>query len=130
MIRRPPRTTRTDTLFPYTTLFRSEFLDIIKLHHLRLALGQPRDRGCQRVAQIGIGELREGIGPVAGEPRRLTRIDLAARLQTPRLARTTLAPHLLDRDPKPLAHRRLAGRLAALVGRRRARDVVHAGAPP
>src|SRR3546814_16568060 len=24
MIRRPPRATRTDTLFPYTTLFRSE----------------------------------------------------------------------------------------------------------
>src|SRR3546814_8858614 len=26
MIRRPPRSTRTDTLFPYTTLFRSIFL--------------------------------------------------------------------------------------------------------
>src|SRR3546814_13556445 len=26
MIRLPPRSTRTDTLFPYTTLFRSEFL--------------------------------------------------------------------------------------------------------
>src|SRR3546814_4915336 len=26
MIRRPPRSTRTDTLFPYTTLFRSCFL--------------------------------------------------------------------------------------------------------
>src|SRR3546814_13341945 len=26
MIRRPPRSTRTDTLFPYTTLFRSTFL--------------------------------------------------------------------------------------------------------
>src|SRR3546814_8632213 len=26
MIRRPPRATRTDTLFPYTTLFRSERL--------------------------------------------------------------------------------------------------------
>src|SRR3546814_7214966 len=26
MIRRPPRSTRTDTLFPYTTLFRSPFL--------------------------------------------------------------------------------------------------------
>src|SRR3546814_13165667 len=25
MIRRPPRSTRTDTLFPYTTLFRSGF---------------------------------------------------------------------------------------------------------
>src|SRR3546814_20857450 len=28
MIRRPPRSTRTDTLFPYTTLFRS-FLQVI-----------------------------------------------------------------------------------------------------
>src|SRR3546814_18573867 len=26
MIRRPPRSTRTDTLFPYTTLFRSQFV--------------------------------------------------------------------------------------------------------
>src|SRR3546814_1088590 len=26
MIRRPPRSTRTDTLFPYTTLFRSKVL--------------------------------------------------------------------------------------------------------
>src|SRR3546814_7378574 len=26
MIRRPPRSTRTDTLFPYTTLFRSRWL--------------------------------------------------------------------------------------------------------
>src|SRR3546814_1499875 len=29
MIRRPPRSTRTDTLFPYTTLFRSAGLDAI-----------------------------------------------------------------------------------------------------
>src|SRR3546814_9515045 len=28
MIRRPPRSTRTDTLFPYTTLFRSIFLAV------------------------------------------------------------------------------------------------------
>src|SRR3546814_1752248 len=27
MIRRPPRSTRTDTLFPYTTLFRSPFYE-------------------------------------------------------------------------------------------------------
>src|SRR3546814_5594100 len=32
MIRRPPRSTRTDTLFPYTTLFRSA-------RHLRRGLG-------------------------------------------------------------------------------------------
>src|SRR3546814_1038238 len=29
MIRRPPRSTRTDTLFPYTTLFRSRLLQAI-----------------------------------------------------------------------------------------------------
>src|SRR3546814_4383010 len=33
MIRRPPRSTRTDTLFPYTTLFRSH------LHRLRHTFG-------------------------------------------------------------------------------------------
>src|SRR3546814_5843876 len=32
MIRRPPRTTRTDTLFPYTTLFRS---GCRRVHHPR-----------------------------------------------------------------------------------------------
>src|SRR3546814_3653767 len=33
MIRRPPRSTRTDTLFPYTTLFRSLFHDFARIHH-------------------------------------------------------------------------------------------------
>src|SRR3546814_5795071 len=31
MIRRPPRSTRTDTLFPYTTLFRSAAFGVAKL---------------------------------------------------------------------------------------------------
>src|SRR3546814_7173470 len=30
MIRRPPRSTRTDTLFPYTTLFRSASRDLLR----------------------------------------------------------------------------------------------------
>src|SRR3546814_18418743 len=44
MIRRPPRSTRTDTLFPYTTLFRSDafLLDVDvendDLHGLALAV--------------------------------------------------------------------------------------------
>src|SRR3546814_1831341 len=29
MIRRPPRSTRTDTLFPYTTLFRSGHMNVL-----------------------------------------------------------------------------------------------------
>src|SRR3546814_11089836 len=41
MIRRPPRSTRTDTLFPYTTLFRSE------LQHLALAAGKRLEPGAK-----------------------------------------------------------------------------------
>src|SRR3546814_1276744 len=37
MIRRPPRSTRTDTLFPYTTLFRSGIL-----HAEAIAAASPR----------------------------------------------------------------------------------------
>src|SRR3546814_5313521 len=39
MLRRPPRSTRTDTLLPYTTLFRSRMggLDRGDLQHLRRA---------------------------------------------------------------------------------------------
>src|SRR3546814_13778105 len=38
MMRRPPRSTRTDTLFPYTTLFRSRWLqDVATAHWVKLA---------------------------------------------------------------------------------------------
>src|SRR3546814_5287023 len=41
MIRRPPRSTRTDTLFPYTTLFRSNregFMRIARIINNKLAV--------------------------------------------------------------------------------------------
>src|SRR3546814_4407673 len=42
MIRRPPRSTRTDTLFPYTTLFRSRSLALGAFEHGALCiLGRP-----------------------------------------------------------------------------------------
>src|SRR3546814_20289215 len=44
MIRRPPRSTRTDTLFPYTTLFRSRLADGRPLQGLDVRL-QPRRLG-------------------------------------------------------------------------------------
>src|SRR3546814_15604147 len=40
MIRRPPRSTRTDTLFPYTTLFRSARLDFLQTRRLERALAE------------------------------------------------------------------------------------------
>src|SRR3546814_13426640 len=48
MIRRPPRSTRTDTLFPYTTLFRSEIAD--------LAGAEGEARICRMPACEAIGE--------------------------------------------------------------------------
>src|SRR3546814_20090578 len=38
MIRRPPRSTRTDTLFPYTTLFRSGWDDAAPLNEIRASI--------------------------------------------------------------------------------------------
>src|SRR3546814_6675381 len=45
MIRRPPRSTRTDTLFPYTTLFRSSrFMSKSKIEGSFVATVTPFDR--------------------------------------------------------------------------------------
>src|SRR3546814_11020501 len=41
MIRRPPRSTRTDTLFPYTTLFRSWRLMRVGNEFISWRAGQP-----------------------------------------------------------------------------------------
>src|SRR3546814_11721459 len=51
MIRRPPRSTRTDTLFPYTTLFRSPY----KIRHIRAAdsLYRPPHRQMGRMRSGG-----------------------------------------------------------------------------
>src|SRR3546814_5894072 len=53
MIRRPPRSTRTDTLFPYTTLFRSLFG--------RLGRGQRLRLGAEHFDQFGRRLARDAI---------------------------------------------------------------------
>src|SRR3546814_5993150 len=50
MIRRPPRSTRTDTLFPYTTLFRS-----VVVQHDGQGLSQRAGGGDELVAHLGVG---------------------------------------------------------------------------
>src|SRR3546814_17858662 len=50
MIRRPPRSTRTDTLFPYTTLFRSQSgPPSLSLGHA--SLGVPPSSASHRLSQ-------------------------------------------------------------------------------
>src|SRR3546814_6552012 len=77
MIRRPPRSTRTDTLFPYTTLFRSRHRSRCRLwdrlaRGAALRLGEPacrradRDRshhdGGQRVHPLAPAQARRCAG--------------------------------------------------------------------
>src|SRR3546814_4016965 len=60
MIRRPPRSTRTDTLFPYTTLFRSGWPHVEQSHgqfRRRCVAGRPVRR---RDHHRGDGELVAG----------------------------------------------------------------------
>src|SRR3546814_4709369 len=59
MIRRPPRSTRTDTLFPYTTLFRSVGAGCRDVEHAALnAAAQEIIRGFGVLARAG-GDRRE-----------------------------------------------------------------------
>src|SRR3546814_3096904 len=59
MIRRPPRSTRTDTLFPYTTLFRSTGTG----SHITIVTYFPSVEAMQRLAEMGMVEgMRSAMG--------------------------------------------------------------------
>src|SRR3546814_11492242 len=61
MIRRPPRSTRTDTLFPYTTLFRSERR--VGGHRIgKAAMPRQRPGGRQRPRAAFVAMLAHQVG--------------------------------------------------------------------
>src|SRR3546814_2470844 len=90
MIQRPPRSTRTDTLFPYTTLCRS-----LGANDLDAPLASPRDGGCfdglmpggvnrnqgaesilaLQLASCAISALSKLAGPVAKPERAVARSE-------------------------------------------------------
>src|SRR3546814_18899489 len=98
MIRRPPRSTRTDTLFPYTTLFRSV-----------AALSRSRERaGRRRTARAREGSPLPGAA-MAREP--------GVRLDPPEIfpdRRPSVARGRGDRGRRPLAEGAIALRDAQL----------------
>src|SRR3546814_9049326 len=67
MIRRPPRSTRTDTLFPYTTLFRSPSLDC---RPMNLRVPSIRHDDCDELA---------ALCKAGGDPLRLNVLRALAR---------------------------------------------------
>src|SRR3546814_16007332 len=70
MIRRPPRSTRTDTLFPYTTLFRSAYRDRRSQDRLQHDFAVPRhreDKQQDRQCAEADGDDREQI-PLPPDP--------------------------------------------------------------
>src|SRR3546814_20001875 len=83
MIRRPPRSTRTDTLFPYTTLFRS--LDLTQSDSGSLLLAEEQvdlETLCAESAEVAragaerkniefVLELSPSVGVVIGDRSRL-----------------------------------------------------------
>src|SRR3546814_10510498 len=81
MIRRPPRSTRTDTLFPYTTLFRSYggrnreidvAFDLVRLQAFSISLAEAR--GALAASDVGLNL----SGPV--EAGKLERLRYAGEL--------------------------------------------------
>src|SRR3546814_16495634 len=78
MIRRPPRSTRTDTLFPYTTLFRSA----------RAAVG----KGGEEAVEQRVADVDAGIGD--GGETCLHRRDVVHLNRMPNMPRISWPPSL------------------------------------
>src|SRR3546814_3663140 len=68
MIRRPPRSTRTDTLFPYTTLFRSRPFGEVGARGADEEIADDSVRGSVPGAHAERPGNRRAIGGPAGQP--------------------------------------------------------------
>src|SRR3546814_11564329 len=105
MIRRPPRSTRTDTLFPYTTLFRSQRIDV----RLRAFLG---DEHLRSPTRMEYSQARRSLNaPTAGTYPRVCACTAAPviviGLRLPGVVSDGAAPVLPDRVQPRSAERRV-----------------------
>src|SRR3546814_5292804 len=118
MKRRPPRSTRTDSLFPYTTLFRS----IVRIDEQRIGelLGRAREAREDEHARI-LGILRRDIflgdevHPVA---KRGDEADLGGAIESEQFVAAETPVDVADRDEIDVRMR--AVELAGLLFERRA----------
>src|SRR3546814_19301945 len=88
MIRRPPRSTRTDTLFPYTTLFRSgEAITDFKADH-RAVIGSADRIADGALDAVPLREDGRDLGnrALARDTREQTRHDLEPQFEASAIA--------------------------------------------
>src|SRR3546814_13278902 len=74
MIRRPPRSTRTDTLFPYTTLFRSGAAQGVRAHLGAACAGPHRGRGLRHLVSGRADAVRHSARRLLAD-RKSTRLN-------------------------------------------------------
>src|SRR3546814_16176288 len=90
MIRRPPRSTRTDTLFPYTTLFRSQRNAATEQFHVLYI----RDRkACAGLKEFATAEI-----PVQRAADRRQQAERVVIAEMPMQLRHVLEVHAVDAD--------------------------------
>src|SRR3546814_5656594 len=86
MIRRPPRSTRTDTLFPYTSLFRSLAFDHAQVGgfvHVRIA-------HVQKLQHLAFGD---AVGGVGEDPLHVHRVEFDHQLEAARIQEVRSEEH-------------------------------------
>src|SRR3546814_19122519 len=114
MIRRPPRSTRTDTLFPYTTLFRSVGADECACAYFRAVFQEA-------VIVAGDGPRADvGVGPDAGVADIAQVIGLCARAERCGLHLHEIADARLLADHRARTQAGLRADLRAGFDRKRA----------
>src|SRR3546814_4958634 len=102
MIRRPPRSTRTDTLFPYTTLFRSGRWPHARARALPRAHARVHARARARVHARPRARLRGRAGGRVRAPRRARRRSEEHTSELQSLMRISYAVFCLKKKNKKL----------------------------
>src|SRR3546814_19120543 len=103
MIRRPPRSTSTDTLFPYTTLFRSVGERIVAVVVIAPAIERDHAGNADEIQ-------RDRVEQIVGRHRRVGRIIIAGQHEAA-VVETLLAIRIIGTDAQA------ADRSVELLGR-------------
>src|SRR3546814_1756169 len=123
MIRRPPRSTRTDTLFPYTPLFRS--LPDRPAEHLAFAgiAGGPGQGRPPQADRLGGNQDAFGVEPVQDVAEALRSEEHTSELQS--LMRISYAVFCLKKNTNTTKPQTAESRTSNARSKHNHKDIVH-----